>query len=55
MNKIEAILSVYGKLNKTIIVDGEEISGWKIESMGKKILLNTYTTEEIIQIYESGI
>lgn len=56
MGKIEAIKKVYGKLNKSIIVDtGEEITGWKIQNMTKKELLKTFTNQEIIWIYESGI
>lgn len=55
MSKVEAIISVYGKLNKCVFVGDEEICGWKIESVNKKELLEKYTVDEIISIYESGI
>lgn len=54
MSKIEAVLSVYGKLKKSVFVGDEEITGWKIVNVNKRDLLKQFTHEEILIIYESG-
>ncbi len=55
MSKITAVLSVYGKLNRSIVLaDGEEICGWKVMDMSKKDLIKSFSKEEILMIYESG-
>ena len=50
MSKLEAVLSVYGKLKKSVFVDGEEICGWKVSDLNKKQLLKSFTNEEILMI-----
>lgn len=54
MSKIEAVLSVYGKLKKSVFVGDEEICGWKVSDLNKKELLKSFSKEEILMIYESG-
>lgn len=54
--RLNAILCVYGKLNKSIILpDGEEICGWKIVDMGKMELVEKFNKKEILMIYYSGL
>lgn len=54
MSKIEAVLSVYGKLKKSVFVGDEEITGWYIQGISKDELQKKFTNEEILMIYESG-
>mgnify|MGYP003433056179 CR=1 FL=1 len=59
MNKLQAILSVYGEKEKKkdmeISFKNENFNAWAIEGISKKQLQKKYTEEEILEIYYSAI
>ena len=45
MSKLEAVLSVYGKLKKSVFIGDEEITGWKIVPLSS-ILAKTFSPKK---------